>query len=382
MEHQSSQRNKKSNYRNDDFVKLELPQQQYLVYPYIPKPAFTLVGSKTNSFKTMLLIFISICASRGMKLFGLDEFRTKKCNFLYLNAENASRSMLDKVKAFEKGMNLLDSNVNIYWVNMQGFQLDIKEHVEWLENFIKENKIDVVIIDTIRRSISYDDNQSDNVTKTYNMVLSRLQTQYDVAFIGLTHLRKGNAKYTPSPSELLDEFKASGEWVNVADSVICLQKDKAIQSQFVLHHLKTRDSELAKPIQLEFVATSNTITNESGQEIKIIDTANIKVVTREVTIIDEQVKAANCARVIQEWMQTSNITEFKTKTCLEYLRTHNPRYDKNNFNEAKNILYRENILEAGNLKGWHRKYRPTLQLDIAEFDAEQINNDVEGCDKQ
>lgn len=191
----------------DGLLDKEFPPITWLVERLVPAGCITMVAGYTTSFKTWLILDMAICMATGTNL--LDQFPTTQSKILIID-EESGESMLKKRFLLMTQKRGLDIRILSY----KGFEA---KHSKEVVKYCLDNDIKVVILDSLIRSHSGDENSSGEMAK-----VSKHLTEFkknDIALIFIHHNRK-SGKGGSNPRE---DARGSSEILGSVDSAISVE---------------------------------------------------------------------------------------------------------------------------------------------------------------
>lgn len=200
-------------------------------YYYIKKmfagSSVNMVYSPPAQSKSIICLYAAICIASGTNFMNI---KTSKAGVLYIDKENNTDVIKQRAMALCKGQKINMKNLNLHFLVREG-SLDIDFRL-MLEEFIEENDIKVIFLDTIRRFGNFDENSSNDINEIYQEFFIPLMEEYGICFIFLHHTTK-QGKYRGS-----GDLEAQ---VNVAYEITKSQKK---DSPFKIRAAKTRGNEV------------------------------------------------------------------------------------------------------------------------------------------
>ncbi|TAL78598.1 MAG: hypothetical protein EPN88_02125, partial [Bacteroidetes bacterium] len=266
----------------------------------------------------------------------LGRFKTTKSKVGYIDEENGVETLKERLSMLDNGRRLPIKD--IAFLSFQGFNLMLSESRDQLQEFIKKNGINVVIVDTLRRIIKGDENDAAVFNDIFVRYLRPIIEETGCTFILQHHLRKGIGQ--KKSGDILDELRGSSEIANYADSVLICERNTKIGGQFTLYHAKSRRSKQQEPLILSFEVS------EGQASIKLIGTAN------EIMAADEK-----CAHEIRKHIIQNSITQFKTKDILD---SFSGNYSDSTIKRALRLLVEQKHL-ANTKKGFYELNQETKE---------------------
>lgn len=275
----------------DELKNIKAKEVEWLVKDLIPKKSITFLAGKRSTYKSFFSLSLGLSIASGTSAF--DIFPCTKTNVLYLDEENGEQIIKARTDMIVKGSNLSpEEKHNLGFVSFQNVKLDKKDWIDELKEIIKENKIELIIVDSYRRFVAGDENKAEIVNDLFTDIIRPLTEELGVSWIFLHHLRKGIAG--KNPEDILDELRGSSDLANYADGVLVLQRNRGATDSFIMRQPKLRyAAEIdAKVMQLEW--------NDDSLNIKCVGNAQDSLVADEI-----------CAKDILKWMAENQITKFK-----------------------------------------------------------------------
>lgn len=133
----------------------EFPKDRWLVDNIFPKEGISVLSSITGEGKSLVLMHLAKCLVEGSPWFGEGGFKTKKSRVLYINLEMS----VSEIQRRGRKIGFDSDCEDLFILNEDDFNLNINNmnyddvKYKWLLNFIYKNKINVVIIDTLRACV-------------------------------------------------------------------------------------------------------------------------------------------------------------------------------------------------------------------------------------
>jgi len=270
---------------------------EYLVEKIIPKRSLVMLCGKAGALKSTICLHIADTLAEGGKVFG--EFQVvEQGRTLIFDEENYPSFYKQRCEML--GINPPEEvNCSI----LQGFTLDSKRCMEFLEQQLANKNYRLVVLDCWTNLVLYtDENKANEVSRVLTR-LRRLAYEYDCTFLLTHHLRKNVAYVT----EELDELRGSSVLVNEPDIVMAIRVDE-VTGQRLVRMIKNRYCE---PIAFRLALERN----GSGRcELRF------KGYMEEAEAESDVVQ---CAKVILDFLRLKKGA--KRKEILQATKGHNPR---------------------------------------------------------
>jgi hypothetical protein len=193
----------------NELLSRQYPENVWLIERLIPETCISVIAGYPASFKTWILLDIAISIATGNKFLG--EFATKQNKVLIIDEESGERILQNRFKKLTTSQDL-----NIEIVSYSGFNLRNSDEVI---QYCLKNDIKVIIIDSLIRVHSGDENSATEMAK----VFSDLQNfkKNNLSLIIAHHNRK-LGKNISNPSE---DMRGSSEILAFVDAAISVKKE-------------------------------------------------------------------------------------------------------------------------------------------------------------
>ena len=198
----------------DELMAHTYPPTTYLVDRLVPSESITILSGQSRSFKTYTLLGIAIAVASQKPLF--EHFETTQTNVLIINEEDGERLLQQRFRqlGIEK-----DANLPIFISALYDFKLD-DDHIDQMINLCEKNGITFVIIDSLIRVHSADENSAREMSKVFAQL--RKFTKAGIAVLVTQHHRKANQNSTGGASEM----RGSSDILAAVDSHIGVRRNK------------------------------------------------------------------------------------------------------------------------------------------------------------
>lgn len=283
--------------KDSDLDSTTVEDTKWLVKNFIPKDSIVLIGGKSRAYKTTTLLHMAYCLATGKPLFNRHE--TMKSKVLYINEENSMSTFKPTAIAIRHGVTEQPTE-NLDYLNFSNIRLDTTQGFNEISKIIDDEKIEVIMVDTLKRTISMKEDSADEMNNFYNYILKPLRNK-GVTIILLHHTKKdpqGGVK-----GDKIDMMRGSSELVNIADSVIFFRRMPG-KTWFNVEQLKLRG-------RLEFPEMTIKIVGSNEEEkIELMDIS-------EAESEEDNIEINECKENIVKIIQAGKKTEFKFKEIKE-----------------------------------------------------------------
>jgi len=201
---------------DNELKNLKIKKQEWLVDGLIPKGGFVIMSGKSSSFKSTGAILFSYAMSEGIKLF--NDICTQKSKVLYINEELNWNLFQPQIEGIRNWVLKKETN-NMCFATFQNVKIDTPNGFSSLVSVIEKQKIEVLVLDTLRRVISFEENDANAVNNFYNNVIKYLIKKYNLTIITVHHSKKD-----VQGTHILDSLRGSSDFVNIADSILIYRR--------------------------------------------------------------------------------------------------------------------------------------------------------------
>lgn len=281
-----------------DLESIQVEPPKWLVEGLISEKSINMLAGKRSTFKSWMALNMGLAIASGKPF--LDKFGTVQENCLYIDEENGAAVLNDRVRWLRNGLSVAP-DVRLGFLCYENIKLDKPEYMKQLEAIIQEHGIKVIFVDSLRRTISMDENEAGEISKLFTDIFRPISEKFGVSWILLHHLRKGISGR--QPLDAMDELRGSSELTNYADGVIILERPRSSNERFILRQLKNRRAKEAEP-----------------QICKITWGDGSVLITSEGTAEDVIEAVDLCAKAILKWLEMGEMDAFTTAEVKEAMK--------------------------------------------------------------
>lgn len=266
----------------------KIEEQEWIVDKLIPTKSIGVWTGKRGSLKTFLGLNCAFSIASGTPFLG--KYSTKQGAVIYLDKENGYPIMKKRSSMITKGMGLNNENLPVAFICFSSLKIDKQSDLEKIEEMIKIHKPILLIVDTYRRGIRFDENDAGKVSKLFVDDLRPIVERNDVSIVLIHHDRKGQGH-----GDEMDEIRGSSDLANYSDFILKNERERTDSKNIILKQLKNRNAAEENPIRISFNTDEDTINFQcEGDYIK-------------------QTKDEKCSEQILIWITEKNIETFKTE---------------------------------------------------------------------
>ena len=194
----------------EKFMEDGVPKVNWLVENTIKEAGITIFGGPAGSFKTWCSMQLALACATGTPF--IEEFKTNKCDVLYIDEENGQTGLINKFSRIIKGHGLSEKIPNIHISFLNGITLDTEEGRTILDLIIEEKNPKLVIIDSAVRCMTGEEDKSKDVKMIF-ATLKKYLKERQISFVLIHHTKKGD-------SSGLTGLRGSGDFGAFADVVL------------------------------------------------------------------------------------------------------------------------------------------------------------------
>lgn len=193
-------------------------EEEWILEPLLPARRLVALYSPPKVGKSLLMLEIAVAVSRGEEALGTKPDRPYRV--LYVDFENDPRGDIrERLDAMGYGPDQLGNLCYLSFPTMRG--LDSEAGALELCAVVEEYACEVVVIDTVSRSVSGEENENDTWLKFYRHTGLRMK-QAGVAMIRLDHTGKDETKGQRGGSAKVGDVDAVWKMTRVTDDTFKL----------------------------------------------------------------------------------------------------------------------------------------------------------------
>jgi RecA-family ATPase len=165
----------------------------WIVYQMLPRRSLAMFYGLPGHAKSLIVMDMCMCAAAGKPWLGRGEFWTKKSKILWMDVDQGSDVMNERLIAMHAVHGVPDMVFNYYSFPTRGLNLSRYEDVEDVIKLVKELGSEVVVFDTFKRvagDISENSSDIDLVLGAFRRVMS----ETGCSVIAIHHANKGDGE--------------------------------------------------------------------------------------------------------------------------------------------------------------------------------------------
>jgi len=225
-------------YKDSELDDLKNTKIEWLVENWIAKGDICCVAGKSSSYKSTFTMYIAYCIVNNIPF--LNKYNVNKSKVLYLNEENSNATLYSIINRIKKGLNIENQKSDSLFCSIiQNMSLDNEKIIAAIIKYVKDNNIEVIVLDSIRRFFSANENDATEVNRVFS-ILKKIRSETNTTIILLHHLKK--PAMNNYNVDIRDMLRGSSDFVNSFDSILGLDRKHA-QKGFKLTQIKSRAGE-------------------------------------------------------------------------------------------------------------------------------------------
>lgn len=219
----------------------EEEEKEWIIEKLIPTKSVSIITGKRGTLKTFVTLAMAYSIASGYDF--LNKYSVRQGKVIYLDKENGIGIMKQRTAMLKKGMELEVGTFPIGFICFSQLKVDKLNDISKIEELIQEEKPLLLVIDTYRRAVSFDENDAGEVSRLFVDTLRPLVEKYDLSIILIHHNRKGNGE----SSDEMDELRGSSDLANYADVILKMERNS---NTLILKQLKNRNAQEEVPIKI------------------------------------------------------------------------------------------------------------------------------------
>lgn len=299
-----------------DLANYQEEKVDWIVKNMIKTKSIIILGGKRSTLKSWLCLNLGYAVANGSKF--LDNFECAKSNVLYLDRENGFSELKIRSLLMKNGLELNNTENKIAFLSESYIKIDSYLDLPKIEQIIKDNEIKLVIVDTYRRFISFDENDAGDVSKLFVDMLKPLCEKTGAAIILIHHEKKGE-----STGDEMDMLRGSSDLANYVDGVIQIERKG---NSLILKQTKNRSGKELEPFKIK-------VDTDEINYFKFIYSGNLESIETQI------------AKELVKWMLLKELNSFTYTQAKDYAESKG--YKKNKIVDALMDLQNKGIIEKG-----------------------------------
>jgi len=271
-----------------DLKNIQDADYDWIIKDLIPPKSVGVWTGKRGTYKTFLVLASTVCIANNKTFIGKYPVKQKKV--LYLDKENGTGIIKQRMLMLKKGMEI-EEDIDVGFICFSQLRIDIPEYIAELEKMIVEHDIGVLVVDTYRRAIGFDENNAGDVSHLFVSILRPLVEKHDLTIILIHHDKKGY------DSDEMDSIRGSSDLANYSDFIL---KNERKGKRLILKQLKCRNAPEIEPVEIS------------------IETDDVNFIRfNGMGTYEPQTVESRAVEVLTIWIAEKKIKSFKTKEAQQ-----------------------------------------------------------------
>ena len=271
---------------DNDLDNYEEEDKEWIIDKLIPNKSVCILTGKRGTLKTFIALLMGYSIAAGINFLG--QFPTRKGGVIYLDKENGIPIMKKRKNMIKSGLEIGSEPLKVGFICFSELKIDKVSDISQIKKLIELHTPKLLIIDTYRRGISFDENDAGKVSELFVDILRPLAEQHNISILLIHHNRKG----TGETADEMDEIRGSSDLANYVDIILKMERKSG---KVILKQLKNRNAQEIEPIKIKNEFTESYIKLNYDGEASV------------------QSQYEKCAESILIWINERGLTEFRTK---------------------------------------------------------------------
>jgi len=338
-----------------ELMEMDIPLPRWIIKDIIPEGSIVLLAGKSASMKSFLSTLMAVCCMYDKNFLG--KFETNRGTWIYFDEDNPLRLTKDRTLKVLRGSGV-EVPENFKYISQSGLKLDIDDHVEILEQIIREYKPSVIILDSLIKFLATtNENDSGEMDNIFNKI-RRLAETYNTTFLIIHHLRKSSSDKRPTDSD--EMIRGSTAIVNSCDVINVISRKSKAYPYINFKQVKNRYDRELDP----FIILVNQTSDNSGLTFELT-----------ASVAEEQDAVSQAADEIYEWLvrekewDDSSNRIFKTIEVRKRFNRHFNEKDERNrkiIHSAMISLMADDRIEQCPTKGYYKVIELLTDVNVQE----------------
>lgn len=231
---------------NDTFTKIEYPPAKWLVDKLLRIGGISFLVGESGTGKTLAALSIAKAVSEGTSW--LDHFPTTQMKVLIIDKENSPAD----IQKHYQSMGIKNPNVFNFFTDdnyeLLNKQAKLTPIAIYLQQYIRENDIGLVILDSAIDFLIGEENDSQTVAANIN---GWKEMADKATILSIHHFKKADIRIKIKAADML---RGSSVWLSSAQSVLAFSVVSPDHSELlIVEHAKARSGRKQKPFEIEML---------------------------------------------------------------------------------------------------------------------------------
>ena len=303
-----------------ELYKREYPQELFIIDKFIPETGIVMFSGGAGVGKSFMALEVIKAVTTGNDFLGNFAVKKQGVPILVIDKENGLRRLQHRAK----GMGIPEADFLHTLEFPNNFSLENKEFVAYIKQYIIDNKIGIVIVDSFIDVLIGKENASEDTTKVFNMLRA---IAVEVCWVLLHHESKPPVQsFGKGKIDAVNKARGSGNIAGQVDYLFSISRTKQLKV-IQIEQAKARDYGMLGAFEVEFDIVAEEMTGflyvgEVKDEIRAVDDAmgfiqdflrnNPNSYRQEIINVgqEEGISSASIGRAIQA-LKEKNIIDAK-----------------------------------------------------------------------
>jgi len=270
---------------------------KWLIENVIPKLGVSFLAAAPANYKSTLALYFAVHLTAGRPIWNGKS--TEPCVVWFADEEDFGGHLyqvIDRLTASFSDDEKKLVGKNLLITSQQAISLDSGSDLKLLDETLQIWKPKLVILDSLRRMTTTDENESGAISMIYKKVLAPLTDAHEVSWLVLHHKRKKEIRGRNDTSSMLDfeTIRGSSDIAAISTTILMLERLKN-EGEVVFGVAKNKWGSQGK---------CHVLRVEHGEKtIKIVDCGEVEA---------EYAAVSTLANKISEWLIVEGKTSVKT----------------------------------------------------------------------
>lgn len=239
----------------NDLLNRQFPDTEWLVKPLIPTQALVAISGAPGNYKSWITQHLAICIASDILLF--DKFDVTRSSVLIIDKENNLRLIKQRFEALGG-----QSDLKIYFFDLKStdFSTENQEGLEMVCNFVRNNHIKLVILDSLIRVHKQDENSASGMAQVFGAIRKIQDAGASVLFTH--HHRKQSIFNRSGVSGVSENLRGSSDILAAVDCHLAVDK---LEDGIKITQTKLRQQQSIKPFKIKLESLP-----ESEDKVKFV----------------------------------------------------------------------------------------------------------------
>lgn len=232
---------KKMIVSSKDLESKRVIKPEYLIESLLPVQGLSFLVGPSGSRKSQTAIYWAECVANAKQVY--NKYKVKQGRVLYVNEEMNEGTLQMYSDEIKKALKVYGTSTDVDYTTFNDLKFNSIKDISYkkLKTLMSLNRYDLIIFDSMKRFIEFEENNADEVSKWYNTVVKPFYNNYKTSILMIHHAKKeqlGKTQYTINKRDLI---RGSSDFANICDMINYIDIiPKARREQIKLYQIKNR----------------------------------------------------------------------------------------------------------------------------------------------